>query len=274
MSDRSLPECLYHYTDLAGLKGIIDSNSLWATHIRSLNDVSEILYSRGILASLAKRLEQEFRSDVSSNIVLELIELLSIAPTSPDTFVVALCEDGDNLGQWRAYGGFAIGFNRERLAAVSQFQEYSLIRIIYDEGEQVRLLEGAIRESVPIMTEWLANPADAPSALMQGLLLGHGLTIAMLWVKNSYFKDEREWRLARVFLPDEIDASTRMKSGVEIPYVEFSLSQDNVDSPIAEIITGPFALSDASQKEILEHLEAAGLEDVPIRSSSIPLRRS
>lgn len=32
---------IFHYTDLFGLKGILDSNSLWATNIYFLNDKEE-----------------------------------------------------------------------------------------------------------------------------------------------------------------------------------------------------------------------------------------
>jgi len=43
----SVPELLYHYTDSAGLQGILESRTLWATDIRYLNDETE--------ASLRKR---------------------------------------------------------------------------------------------------------------------------------------------------------------------------------------------------------------------------
>jgi len=35
----------YHYTDAPGLLGILDSNTLWATDIRHLNDPSEGSYA-------------------------------------------------------------------------------------------------------------------------------------------------------------------------------------------------------------------------------------
>jgi hypothetical protein len=33
---------LYHYTDTSGLKGIVESNSLWATYFGDLNDAQEV----------------------------------------------------------------------------------------------------------------------------------------------------------------------------------------------------------------------------------------
>jgi hypothetical protein len=35
---KSPPEELYHYTGIHGLKGIVESQTLWATHYKYLND--------------------------------------------------------------------------------------------------------------------------------------------------------------------------------------------------------------------------------------------
>lgn len=40
---------LHHYTDLAGLKGIFESNTLRATHFSQLNDASEIIHLKELL---------------------------------------------------------------------------------------------------------------------------------------------------------------------------------------------------------------------------------
>jgi hypothetical protein len=122
MSDDRLPGLLYHYTDLAGLTGIIESRKLWATHIRCLNDESEFRYGRQLLGSNVESIRAEFQDTYAVKVVFDSAVALAVAPTSLDTFVASLCEDGDNLGQWRGYGGFAIGFRRESLAAISQMQ--------------------------------------------------------------------------------------------------------------------------------------------------------
>lgn len=48
------PKILYHYTSSAGLHGILDTRRMWATHVRFLNDPSELDYSirllRGVMA--------------------------------------------------------------------------------------------------------------------------------------------------------------------------------------------------------------------------------
>ncbi|MCX2944386.1 hypothetical protein ORG37_14910 [Rahnella perminowiae] len=40
---------IFHYTDLNGLKGIIESGSLWATHFSFLNDSNELIHRMNCL---------------------------------------------------------------------------------------------------------------------------------------------------------------------------------------------------------------------------------
>ena len=46
------PDRIYHYTDDAGLRGIIEHGSLWCTDVAYLNDPSEIKYGVSIAADL------------------------------------------------------------------------------------------------------------------------------------------------------------------------------------------------------------------------------
>lgn len=42
-------------------------------------------------------------------------------------YAVCFCDNGDPLSQWRGYGvdgGYALGFDRERLRAAEPFNEY------------------------------------------------------------------------------------------------------------------------------------------------------
>lgn len=280
MSDSPLPEILHHYTDHAGLFGIIESRTFWATNIRYLNDESEIRYSRDLLGALAERLRPEFGGDWAAGVVCDAVAALASSGTSPDTFVTSLCDDGDNLGQWRGYSaqgsGYAIGLNREHLWRVANAQGHSLIRLMYEVSEQEMQLEQALREATPILAGWGADPTNAPPAVQQLILLGLGFTFATLSIKNPYFRDEREWRLARVIVPGLFEERTRVRTlrGVETPYEEIALTDEATgETPIAEIVVGPMARSDASVAEVRSLLDQNDLEHVSIRKSVGTLRR-
>jgi hypothetical protein len=47
---------LYHYTDFAGLQGILESHTLRATYNRVLNDASEQVHAEGVLHEELQRL--------------------------------------------------------------------------------------------------------------------------------------------------------------------------------------------------------------------------
>ena len=55
---------LFHYTTWDGLVGILESQSLWATHHRFLNDYSETLLMRDKLIELAKPIVREVSSEI------------------------------------------------------------------------------------------------------------------------------------------------------------------------------------------------------------------
>jgi hypothetical protein len=48
------PEVLYHYTTAKGLMGILESNILWATDLRNMNDFSELTYSMNLIECMLK----------------------------------------------------------------------------------------------------------------------------------------------------------------------------------------------------------------------------
>jgi|SRR6266849_3786947 len=50
------PDTLCHYTDFSGLKGILETGSLWATYSRAMNDASEQQYGARVMRDYLARL--------------------------------------------------------------------------------------------------------------------------------------------------------------------------------------------------------------------------
>jgi len=115
---------LYHYTTPEGLLGIMKSGSIRATHVRYLNDKTELKHA----------LSQEFEDHlldtlfpVASKEKKESLRKLRRDHSKVDEVYVASFTDdaaalasdaarpGDRLSQWRAYsnpaGGFSLGFD-------------------------------------------------------------------------------------------------------------------------------------------------------------------
>lgn len=139
MTERTdLPKTpLYHYTDSAGLLGILANpekftgaprgmtfGTLWATDANYLNDSEEVTYGSEILAE-----ELEKQAEIPRQTLAVATKLRELAVDVRENrfdmtwheqaqqavpYVACLCEDGDLLSQWRGYGdgggGYAIGF--------------------------------------------------------------------------------------------------------------------------------------------------------------------
>ncbi|MDD4957648.1 MAG: DUF2971 domain-containing protein [Candidatus Omnitrophica bacterium] len=162
---------LWHYTTLEGLKGIIESNCLWATDYRHLNDSSELNYARGVLQEellqhlvhfvrglrenndRAKRyIDEEGGSEkVASDESRRIVDILWEALLEKTTMVVVPCilsfcvfERADEnlqknglLSQWRGYGrdgGYSIVFNYKNILELFEKECKNFYYAIAEEG--------------------------------------------------------------------------------------------------------------------------------------------
>jgi hypothetical protein len=184
---------LYHYTDQKGLLGILDSKSIWATHVRYLNDASEFVHGINIASQCVKDAEislesvlRDYPDDLSRrsashhiwNIISKdfslMLNSLSEIPVYVACFFDSEAEEhlsgsrgvGDSLGQWRAYSkglaGFSIGFDKELLKDhIKRRQaepEDSLLfgeKCIYDEKEQRETLMEESADIGPALVEFI-----------------------------------------------------------------------------------------------------------------------
>ena len=278
-SDFSIPDLLHHYTDLTGLTGIIESQKIWATDIRHLNDTTEIRYSRQMLSRLGIVLRANSDPEWAMEVVCGAAAAMADSPPGLATFVASFCHDGDNLSQWRGYGaqgrGFAIGLNRRALSGIALAQGFSTVPILYDQAGQEVHLDGALRDAIVWLRQWSSDPANATTPEETLLLLGVALTFMTLAIKNPYFEDEREWRLVHLIVPGvwESRSKVRLSDGVEVPYEEIELLNEATgDSAIAEVVIGPITQGVDLESEVRKLLDRSGLDGVAIRRSLVPLR--
>jgi hypothetical protein len=101
---------LYHYTDAAGLLGILQTGQVWFTSMYHVNDPSEVHFGRQLAIQALLHLDGglgEFCEDYQQQISRRDFR------TKFEPFVACFSREPNTLGQWRAYGdngrGFAIG---------------------------------------------------------------------------------------------------------------------------------------------------------------------
>jgi hypothetical protein len=163
---------LYHYTTYEGLHGILQTQSLWATNYKFLNDYSEIVLFRDklityVLPYVKKAYEGLIIDSPDVNGRLDELGGLDhvikhdtevfvdsqYRATGDEIYIVSFCGEHENplvnsnglLSQWRGYGsggGFALVFDTKKLEDMlevkSQKYEYSFghfADLIYSDDE-------------------------------------------------------------------------------------------------------------------------------------------
>ena len=164
---------LYHYTTWEGLQGILETQTLWATNYKFLNDYSEIILFRDKLISLiyphvreefeklikqSPHIEQKINDEGGIGQVVqhdtEAIVDAQYHALGDEIYILSFCGQHENskvnnnglLSQWRGYGadgGAALILDTNKLEEMLELEtkrfEYSALLIadlIYSDDEQ------------------------------------------------------------------------------------------------------------------------------------------
>jgi len=250
---------LYHYTGVEGLKGIIESDALWATSAYYLNDSAEILYGYRVLymaleawlkarnlpgTSIARGLAESFMQHFGHDALQRNI----VTPV----YLTCFCEEPNLLSQWRAYGnsgGYNIGLQVPMEGIVyglkpePRVYTARCVKVEYDRQRQVDRVLGLLDFLLPILDEQAVS--DSIRAIDVSSRLGFSqlqesiqeiLFEESLGFKDPAFAVEKEWRFivrSRAHLKqsnddgnhDNLPINFRTARGLLIPYVKLVPSE-------------------------------------------------
>ena len=197
-------DLLYHYTNTAGLEGIISNNNIRATHVAFLNDWTEFReafterYVRVLLDSLSACLPPNrpgVIDGVLSNRLQEILQIISgesvLDKEKSEAFVCSftgasaektgeaakLDDPGDRLSQWRGYTpggqGFSLGFDKTRLKDCAEFDntnaKATLQECIYREEDKNFLFKELGRKAALRFNELQQSDSPIPDWFMTSL---------------------------------------------------------------------------------------------------------
>src|SRR5262245_9667007 len=97
--NNTITEPLYHYTDGRGINGIIESQTIWFTDYRHLNDPSELSYGIEKARDLMRQAATE--ADVYGQAFLECLSDMLSPKKFPrlEFFIASFSRDRNELGQ-------------------------------------------------------------------------------------------------------------------------------------------------------------------------------
>lgn len=189
-------QCVYHYTDVNGVLGILQHDCLWANSVYAMNDRSEFNFALSSLAAIyangwdTKRVLEVDPAE-SDRRIHEVISHLAYG--TGDVYALCASKLPNDLSQWRAYGqsgGFAV-----KLPTPS----YMNLRLLDDKGrgydldgcwELVTYGVDESRNKLLALLDYMARD-DRTSDIL------HGLTHArqvLATIKSEEFAVEQEVR--------------------------------------------------------------------------------
>jgi Protein of unknown function (DUF2971) len=272
------PSCLYHYTNTAGLMGIIRSRSLWATDVWYMNDTGEATYAIEMTKRFLDACSPESKEMKSFCFYVKAILNKGWDDNAFSNYIACLSENGDQLSQWRSYGygrGFSIGFDSVALQELfpPDVSGGALIRkVIYDASLQQRMLSDIYHAA----ENKLSQQTDVVVGAASGFLIESEMLASSF--KHPAFVEEAEVRISVIRLPHDgkpaPDVNFRESALGITPYVEVPPNGpgEGLISAIREVRIGPQPHKLEVQRAVGQFFAANGLSDVEIVFSNVPLR--
>lgn len=252
---------IWHYTDAAGLLGILGSKpeprepnrvgpqscrpEFRATAVEYLNDSRELIHGLGILKNevLLKRADElenthytpsDYHEIANAPAKAKFIRSLCETIESVEKrtysnhihcYVTSFSEKRDALSQWRGYcgglDGFAIGIDKSKLPDTP---EAKVKKVLYSDSLT------ASSATADYVRSWLDQrlsateaPSTNPGMLDQCL---RQLSAFATQFKHKGFEEEAEWRVIHLSLRE--GGSYRSRGAQLIPYTTWSLPTDAV----------------------------------------------
>jgi hypothetical protein len=284
------PRLLYHYTNDAGLAGIIESGRLWFSDIFALNDPSELRHGLGIAIDLLKSRATNARPEIATFAsMFERFDLDAGIEAAGHFFICCFSADGDDLGQWRAYAnngqGFALGFDTSSLEGAftkrkgKPIKQHATFHITYDDAELTRIQTALVDLVDPLISlpRTTGVRGDALHAYMMDLLVYHSMDVVrgIMFFKHEAYGNEKEFRFQELFRRDKPapDVKYRRRGTSLVRYREFDWRKLAPGS-LKKIVIGPAADRVKATRFARDYVAAfhADPDKVDIVYSKIPYR--
>lgn len=285
-----MPPKLWHYTTYPTLLNILESKSLWATHVSCVNDTSEV---RHLFDLIFEQLDS-WSAASGAEPVIEHIKSLRRKDhgASCDWFTTSFCTKGDELNLWRAYagpdGGVAIGFNsieayRRALNVDKKHRpqglpETYLLPVLYNSAKKKALVNDLLHEIERKFIDSASkcgNIETFPKSFWA--TCEDQIAVIAPLIKHEAFEAENEWRLITKFGGRALSSLKFVARRTTVTrHLPLNLEQVEGDDqpvlPIVEIKIGPGIHQGITKANVEELLRSKGYPGVCVACSSIPFR--
>lgn len=225
---------LYHYTNAAGLEGILRSKKFRLSDIRYLNDANEMVYAIELFRDQIEKKESE--NQEYSFFFKKLRDFSDPFDNSFNVYVSCFCEEGKLLSQWRNYGIYSIGINpNPKIRAerhptfLGGYSEAILRKVIYDKNLQVHIIDEIIDGLFCEFKEQIKEVESNRKYLAQeyAMFFANVIMEFVLAFKDEIFEEEKEWRLIYLEMkeqePGRNNVNFKVNGDYLVPYSEMEI---------------------------------------------------
>lgn len=271
---------LFHYTNVHAVQSILSNKKIWLTDIRYLNDSQELHDGFSVLEKSLKNPKQSLFTDLEyKEKAIECIKNMlfqggSYSENLEPIYIFSLSSTDDLLSQWRAYGTYAIEFDK------SVLEEYvgSIKECIYEKKEKKGKATIGLTNAIDTISKEMATCNGCLGPLSTDVLIK--LVFDAAYFKHHGFAEENEHRIIKQseYTNNHNTTKYRTKDNLLIPYIEMDISLDCIKS----IQVGPMKnqrLAYKSMQDFVSKIEnqwqnnSANIEYyLPVIESGIPYR--
>lgn len=274
----SVPDIVYHYTDSAGLIGMLQNHTIWATDYKFLNDKSEVGYTWSLMHRI---IESRIGSVESSDLAKLYRKILDSEKSNPNLFIFSLSQEKDDLSQWRGYArdgqGFTIGFCGTTInESAGPDRSYSFPQVEYDTNRQENALSKSLKAFEDELLASIGRGEGGDDAYAQVVsFFNWALENRAAINKHKSFSSEKEWRIVAFVRPENAETTIEIRtSGMRlVRYVELEPRFPGTKLlPIKSIGIGP-GFTGAEQFDAVSTLCSKAGYKVEIYNADTPYRR-
>lgn len=286
-----VPPLLYHYTDDAGLLGILKSGKIWLSDVFHLNDPAELRHGSAPAVEGLRWFAEEHRDRPELGTFARDFEHFLGAgglEASANYFVACFSETDTELGQWRAYAddgkGYAIGFDGRAFENAFARKDGEPVQgnmtfpVTYDDAKLTSLQNHYVNDILKYIS--LPRGRDLSgfdlNEYMKGISIAFSLNVlrTAAFFKHPAYKNEREYRYMQVQRGDRapVGVQFRTRPYELIRYVEFDW-RSIAPTALKEIVAGPAAGDSRGAQFASDCLRAHHPNHyVDVRRSAVPYR--
>ncbi|NMG38535.1 DUF2971 domain-containing protein [Chelativorans sp. ZYF759] len=263
---------LYHYTNEAGFRGILQSRELWLSDLQQSNDPRDLHMGLATLRQIMNNIRVRDYSQKTGDTLAKMIMKITRYFETDRLYTTCFTPYADNINMWREYGdggkGYSIGF-RPRAITDMHGRIYQVRYIDDDSHDDLYNLISEILKPIEIYGDGIFHSIERELEIATALISIAGSLKHITWeyehevrltfaagdnrpsnqMPVSFFPDEREmqWKKFRTR-----QAGEKMIKYHSLPFGKFVGQENNPREAVFCVLLGPKSnLSEGDVKKIL-----------------------